>query len=101
MDLYIDRDELARALAHVKNGAPREGRVLLTARPEALRLATTDTELAIRSQITANVQLEGELSVDVSEVTDQPRPEDPGRVDSIGGSKPGATRPGCPCRLPA
>ena len=66
--LTTDRDELARALSHVKNGVPREGRVLLTARTDGLRLVCTDTELAIREQSAANVIGEGELSVSVAEL---------------------------------
>lgn len=70
MDLYIDRDALARGLARVQNIVERRStqpvlsHVLLFAQGETLRLTATDTQVAYVGELSANVTTPGELSVD-------------------------------------
>jgi DNA polymerase III subunit beta len=72
MDLYIDRDELARGLARVqgiierRSTHPLLAHVLLHARESGLRMTATDTEVAYIGDLTANVTTAGQLAVDAA-----------------------------------
>ncbi len=73
MDLYIDRDELSRGLAHVQGVVERRSttavgsHVLLHARSgEGLRMTATDTEIAFMGDAPANVTANGALAVDAA-----------------------------------
>ena len=67
MDLYIDRTELSRGLAHVQGVVERRSmspvlsHVLLHAGQEGLRVTATDTEVAFIGELNANVEKGGEL----------------------------------------
>ena len=70
MDLYIDRDELIRGLARVQGIVERRStnlalsHVLLSAKEGRLRITATDTMSALVADYSAQVEQEGELSVD-------------------------------------
>lgn len=72
MDLYIDRDEFSRGLAHVQGVVERRStqpvlaHVLLHARTEGLRITATDTEVAFIGDLAANVSHGGEVAVDAA-----------------------------------
>jgi DNA polymerase-3 subunit beta len=72
MDLYIDRDELARGLARVqgiierRSTHPLLAHVLLHARAEGLRMTATDHEVAYIGDLVANVTTGGQLAVDAA-----------------------------------
>jgi len=72
MDLYIDRDELARGLARVqgiierRTTQPMLAHVLLHATDEGLRMTATDTEVAFIGDLAANVEKPGQLAVDAA-----------------------------------
>ena len=72
MDLYIDRTELSRGLAHVQGVVERRSmspvlsHVLLHAGQEGLRVTATDTEVAFIGELNANVEKGGELAVDAN-----------------------------------
>lgn len=72
MDLFIDRDALARGLARVQGIVERRGthpvlsHVLLRAREGSLRVTATDTEVAYIGDIAANVEKAGEIAVDAA-----------------------------------
>jgi DNA polymerase-3 subunit beta len=72
MDLYIDRDELARGLARVqgiierRSTHPLLAHVLLHARDSGLRMTATDTEVAYIGDLAANVTGAGQLAVDAA-----------------------------------
>ncbi|TNE84980.1 MAG: DNA polymerase III subunit beta [Deltaproteobacteria bacterium] len=72
MDLFIDRDALARGLARVQGIVERRGthpvlsHVLLRARDGSLRVTATDTEVAYIGDIAANVEKAGEIAVDAA-----------------------------------
>ncbi|MDP6933846.1 MAG: DNA polymerase III subunit beta, partial [Myxococcota bacterium] len=70
MDLYIDREELTRALGRVQSTVERRGtnlalaHVLLSANESGLRMTATDTMVAIVADYEARIEEPGELSVD-------------------------------------
>lgn len=70
MDVYIERDALSRSLARVqgvierRNTQPMLSHVLLRAHDGQLRLTATDTEVAYRGALEANVTTAGEVAVD-------------------------------------
>jgi DNA polymerase-3 subunit beta len=70
MDLYIQRDELIRGMARVQGIVERRttnlslSHVLLRAHGNQLRMTATDTMLTLVADYEANVQTDGELSVD-------------------------------------
>jgi len=72
MDLYIDRDELARGLARVqgiierRSTHPLLAHVLLHAREAGLRMTATDNEVAYIGDLAANVTTGGQLAVDAA-----------------------------------
>jgi DNA polymerase-3 subunit beta len=72
MDLYIDRDELARGLARVqgiierRSTHPLLAHVLLHARDSGLRMTATDAEVAYIGDLAANVSTPGQLAVDAA-----------------------------------
>lgn len=72
MDLYIDRDELARGLARVqaiierRSTYPILSNVLLHAHADGLRITATDTEVAYIGDLQANVQKPGDLAVEAA-----------------------------------
>ena len=72
MDLYIDRDELARGLARVQGIIERRSThpllayVLLHARSDGLRMTATDNEVAYIGDLAANVSAGGQLAVDAA-----------------------------------
>jgi DNA polymerase-3 subunit beta len=72
MDLFIDRLELARALASIQGIVERRptqlalSHVLLHASSAGLRLTATDTEVAFIGDLQANVSTPGDLAVDAS-----------------------------------
>ncbi len=72
MDLYIDRDELARGLARVqgiierRSTHPLLAHVLLHARDAGLRMTATDAEVAYIGDLAANVTTAGQLAVDAA-----------------------------------
>jgi len=70
MDLFIDRDELTRALARVQTVVERRATqpilssVLISAQIGGLRMTATDTEVAFIGEVAANVSEPGEIAVD-------------------------------------
>ena len=70
MDLFIERNELARGLARVqgiverRSTSPMLSHVLLHAHEGGLRMTATDTEVAFIGELAANVEGQGELAVD-------------------------------------
>ncbi len=72
MDLYIDRDELARGLARVqgiierRSTHPMLAHVLLHARDAGLRMTATDAEVAYIGDLSANITTPGQLAVDAA-----------------------------------
>jgi DNA polymerase III subunit beta len=72
MDLYIDRDTLARSLARVqpiierRSTNPFLAHVLLDAREGGLRMTATDTDIAFIGDLEANVRSTGQISVDAN-----------------------------------
>lgn len=73
MDLFVDRDEIGRALAHVqgvverRTTTPIASHVLLHARPgEGVRMTATDTEVAFVGDVAANVSVGGGIAVDAA-----------------------------------
>lgn len=70
MELFIDRDALARALARIQGIIERRpthpilAHVLLHARDGVLRTTATDTEVGYVGETAANVTRSGELAVD-------------------------------------
>lgn len=73
MDLYIEREELSRGLAHVQGIVERRStshvgsHVLLHAvAGKGLRMTATDTEIAFLGDLAANVSASGQLAVDAA-----------------------------------
>ncbi len=72
MELYIDRDALARGLARIQGIIERRSthpvlsHVLLHCRDGILRMTATDTEIAYIGDLEANVSSGGELAVDAA-----------------------------------
>lgn len=72
MELYIDRNELGRALASIqgiverRSTTPVLSHALLHARGDGLRVTATDTEVAYIGELSANVESPGEVAVDAS-----------------------------------
>ncbi len=73
MDLYVDREEIGRALAHVqgvverRSTSPTASHVLLHARiGEGIRMTATDTEVAFVGDVAANVSVAGQVAVDAA-----------------------------------
>lgn len=70
MDLYIDRDALARGLARVQGIVERRSthpvlsHVLLHAAEGSLRLTATDTQVAYIGDLEANVSASGDVTVE-------------------------------------
>jgi DNA polymerase-3 subunit beta len=72
MELYIDRDELARGLARIQGVIERRSthpilaHVLLHAKDGRLRMTATDTEIAYIGDLEANTRSNGEVAVDAA-----------------------------------
>lgn len=72
MELYIDRDALARGLARIQGIIERRSthpvlsHVLLHCRDGLLRMTATDTEIAYIGDLSANVTTGGEIAVDAA-----------------------------------
>jgi DNA polymerase-3 subunit beta len=73
MDLFVDREEIGRTLAHVqgvverRTTTPVASHVLLHARPgEGVRMTATDTEVAFVGDVAANVSAGGGVAVDAA-----------------------------------
>jgi DNA polymerase-3 subunit beta len=70
MDLFVDRNELSRALANIqgiverRSTTPALSHVLLHANVNGLRATATDTEVAYIADLAANVERPGEIAVD-------------------------------------
>jgi len=69
---YVDRDDLARAVAHVAQVAPRNGaspilsHALIVAQLGSLRITATDTEAAVIVTVPAQVEATGEATVEAA-----------------------------------
>ena len=72
MDLFIDRDQLGRGLARVqgiierRSTHPLLAHVLMDARDGRLRITATDTEVAYIGDMAANLESEGDIAVDAT-----------------------------------
>lgn len=108
MDLYIDRDELARGLARVQGIIERRSTqpiltfVLFHAHAGGLRLTATDTEVAWIGDLAANVQKPGELAVDAANLFQIVRalPEPTVRLQLVAGNRVDVSSGRAQFRLP-
>lgn len=108
MDLYIDRDELARGLARVQGIIERRSTqpiltfVLFHAHANGLRLTATDTEVAWIGELAANVQKPGELAIDAANLFQIVRalPEPTVRLQAVAGNRVDVSSGRAQFRLP-